>query len=368
MNKLGAGKTGFLLFFLLVGGLASCSHPKEKLIAEPTSVVISSVDSNALVLNESLQLNATVLPNEESDDFLPAPQDVNWSANPSDLVNITSSGLVTALNKGEVTIRATTVNSSVFDETTFKIYLDEDERDMPKDDEISQAYGSYLKRTVDIDDDITGANVGISVYSKFDENATNLPVVVYVINHGGERMGTMPDIYCMYKLLKEYVVVVVDYKNNALAVSPKLEESAHKINYDISLGQYMGDIDFDARKTYLVPSGCLIKRDVVYYELMKSAPKGTQERIVDVWNRSEVRTKVENAGGTYNTATSLSDIIMKNGDPINKQNSDGSYPYLEYKMDIVYPLNPVKEVPVILGASSSDDRNVSRLNSHTERY
>lgn len=360
---------GFISSFTLLVGMTSCAGDSTKPAADPEMVSIDiSGGSNELIINDTLHLNAIVTPDIETEEYLPASQEVVWSSSSNAIASIDEEGNLTAVGVGNVTITATAKNTNIKDEVSFVVYEDADERDMPKKDSISDAYNDYLKRHTVVFDEVIGAEVDVSVYSKLDTEGEDLPVAVYVINHQNERVGGKSDIYCMYKLLKEYVVVVIDYQNSPLAVSPKLEESAHKFNYQVSQGQFLADINFNPAKTYLIPSGCLIKRDVVYYELMKSAPKGFQERTVDIWNRSETETKVTSAGGNYARASELSDIFMKNGDPINKQNPDGSYPYLEYKMDIVYPVNPIKEVPLILGASSSAEKNYSRLNSNTERY
>ena len=209
-------------------------------------------------------------------------------------------------------------------------------------------------------------NSTVKFYTFNTLETENNPVALYVIGHGEERVGTDSDVSIIRSLLKEYVVVVLDYNGAEKAVSPYLEESAtnHKIDI-MEDGAYLGGISYNANQTYLIPAGCRIVRNVEFFNIMKHAPKGVVNKILDVWNgQSQIKTKL---GDAWVEAETLDDIVMANGESLTAKDESGNYKYLTYHMDIIYPANPDESVPVIMAASSGANRNVS-LSSKSDRY
>lgn len=213
---------------------------------------------------------------------------------------------------------------------------------------------------------LNNIEVLISSYYQKDasSNSAETAVIVYVINHSGEYPGTDSDVDIVCDLLDEgYIVVVVDYQNNELAVSPGIEMSLKTIRESLIQTQkmYVGSYSFGKNKIYVVPSGYRILRNVVFYDLLESGAEGTIEKICDVWNNSETEAGVTSKGGNYQKVTDYNDyneiIRLPNGEPMD----------MTYKMDIIYPSNPDTTVPVAAIAGTSTVRNTC-FDYHLNRF
>ena len=215
--------------------------------------------------------------------------------------------------------------------------------------EIEAAFEEYFVGTTELDTDgYIGIPVSLDVYTK-DKAAEAAPVILYVINHSMERAGTESDVDILTDLLNEgYIVVTMDYKNNPAAVSPGLDWSIHKLRTSMnSNGTYLQGLSYQKGETYVLPAGCRIMRDVLYFSIDESASCGTFEYIVKVWNEYVV----PNFGEEYDLseADDITDCVKPDGTPID----------LDLKMDIIYPSKPEKAVPVFMLAASSEARNNS---------
>ncbi len=223
---------------------------------------------------------------------------------------------------------------------------------------------------------------------------TENPIVVYTINTCTTRYGTDSNKEIIESILgRGYVVVVLDYLNNANATGKALDYSGQEFRIGIRDGSY-----FDASATdsvftaggkyyenFLVPSGCNLKYKDVFFELDKHSADGTLEKIVENWNTDFRGTKgkvlIKWATGT--TADTRKKVVTAaDGTSPTWHNSDGSlnasgglYTYVKYTeaesitdcvnqdgspldfnqyMHIVYPTNPSSPVPVSALACSNE--------------
>lgn len=233
-------------------------------------------------------------------------------------------------------------------------------------EEILLAFSEHKVNEEDAEDEITESVVKAYTFNKLDANDGSNPVAMYVIGHGEDRIGTDSDVSIIRDLLEEYIVVVLDYQNAERAISPYLEKSATAQKVKISEnGSYLGGLSYSKNETYLIPAGYRIVRDIEFFNIMKHAPKGVVNKIIDVWNnQTQIINKI---GDAWKEAATLDDIVMKNGDSLTAVDENGNYKYLTYHLDIIYPANPEGNVPVVMAASSSAIRNVS-LSSKSERY
>lgn len=232
-------------------------------------------------------------------------------------------------------------------------------------DEILLAFSELKANESAFEDSTIGATLKSYTFNKQDVTANN-PVALYVIGHGETRVGTDSDVSIIRNLLDEYVVVVLDYQGAENAVSPYLDESLHAIKLDImNKGTFLDGISYNSNQTYLIPAGCRIVRNIEFFNIMESAPKGVVNKILDVWNnQSQIKDKL---GDAWVQANTLDDIVMKNGESLTAVDENGNYKYLTYYLDIIYPSNPEVEVPVIMAASTGANRNNSLSNSKTDR-
>ncbi len=233
-------------------------------------------------------------------------------------------------------------------------------------DEIMLAFSELKVNESEFEDTVVSDTLKSYTFNKLDANSASNPVALYVINHGEERVGTDSDVSIIRDLLEEYVVVVLDYQGAENAVSPCLDESLHGIKLDMMQnGAFLEGIAYNSNQTYLIPAGCRIVRNIEFFDIMKHAPKGVEQKILDVWNnQTQIRDKL---GDAWVQATTLSDIVMKNGESLTAKDSDGNYKYLTYHLDIIYPANPESEVPVMMAASTGAIRNNSLSNAKTDR-
>ncbi len=84
---------------------------------------------------------------------------------------------------------------------------------------LREAFASDLKETtVEEDDGYIGIPVMFSAFRR-ESVAANNTVVVYIVGHGEQRVGTDSDTDIVNDLLNEgYIVTVLDYLNNPKAV------------------------------------------------------------------------------------------------------------------------------------------------------
>ena len=233
-------------------------------------------------------------------------------------------------------------------------------------DEILLAFGEYKANDGEVEDSTLSATLKYYTFNKLDANDASNPVALYVINHGEARVGTDSDVSIIRDLIEEYVVVVLDCQGARDAVSPYLDESLHDIKLDMmQKGTFLENISYNSNQTYLIPAGCRIVRNVEFFNIMESAPKGVVNKILDVWNnQSQIKDKV---GDAWVKADTLNDIVMKNGESLTAVDENGNYKYLTYHLDIIYPANPEGEVPVIMAASTGAIRNNSLSSTKTDR-
>lgn len=240
------------------------------------------------------------------------------------------------------------------------------------------------------DDGYIGIPYQIAVYRNGSTTVTSgiggTPVIIYVINTNTERVGTDSDVDIINSMLdRGYLVVVLDYLDNAKATSPALEWSVLDLNAEINSGKFfsgMGIPTSDYRESFVVPAGYDISLSNVYWEIDKHSSAGTLEYIVQVWN-SDFRSVFAdtvikwtdengnrkptqnghdgsspvwlNANGTasvngeyikakHTLAESIEDCVKPDGSPLD----------LNLYMNVIYPTNPTTEVPVMSLAGSGD--------------
>ena len=245
-------------------------------------------------------------------------------------------------------------------------------------------------------DGYIGIPVEVTVYYDYATHGAaktgywGTPVILYVVNTMAERVGTKTDEQIILSMVERgYAVAVVDYLNSAKAVSPALEWSAQLLRSNLKSGTYFSDATVFPAGTYyenhVVPAGCDISLNNVYYEIDKHGADGSLERIVETWNydfrscHPDVIIKwvdgsgnrkstqkgwdgsspvwyadaagktVDNENGQYikvnhTWAKRIEDCVKKDGSPID----------FNLYMHIVYPTNPKNEVPVMVLSGSSE--------------
>ena len=125
MKKKSILTSSILLLALLLAGctktgtssseVSSEEVSSEDTVVHVTGVEINPVDSTELVVEDTLQLSATVLPADATD------KTVSWSSSDANIASVSESGLVTANGVGNATITVTTTDGNFSDSLVFTI-------------------------------------------------------------------------------------------------------------------------------------------------------------------------------------------------------------------------------------------------------
>ena len=215
------------------------------------------------------------------------------------------------------------------------------------------------------------------------------PVVIYTINHPEiERVGTDSDTEIIQSMLdRGYIVIVLDYLNSKKAVSPNIDNSSQQFRVDLRNGNIIKTSSIFPNGSYhenfLAPSGYNVLLNQVFWEIDKHSAEGTLEKIVENWNSDFRATKGGKllkwaTGDTVDTRKAVQNDLDGNApvwyDASGKVDANGLYTYIKFTkaetitdcvdpdgsfldmnlyINIVYPTNPVNEVPVMSLANSS---------------
>ncbi|MBO4978912.1 MAG: Ig-like domain-containing protein, partial [Clostridia bacterium] len=189
-----------------------------------------------------------------------------------------------------------------------------------------------------------GGGFGTNQKGETTTHYASKSILVYIINHNcHERIGTESDVSILTDYIEEgYVVVVLDYKNQASAITPHLELSLVSVHKLFSAGSALraelvdedgGVISVSTTEMYFVPEGFRLARDIWYYDPSIYGANGVMEKFVEVWNANI-------AGGTQDKhgigkVASVEELVAK----AKAKNTDLPIDY-KYSMNIMYPSQP----------------------------
>ncbi len=93
-----------------------------------------------------------------------------------------------------------------------------------------------------------------------------LPVVFYLANLAAPRVGTESDESILRDLRAAgHLVVVVDYTGHPRSVLPGLYTDLVRLREDLRAKRLLGARKADEARVFIVPAGCRLRRDVVFY-------------------------------------------------------------------------------------------------------
>ena len=93
-----------------------------------------------------------------------------------------------------------------------------------------------------------------------------LPVVIYLQNLATPRVGTESDA----AILKDFqasgfLVATLDFAKHPQARAPFINRDLGKLRDDVRAKKLLGDYKLDSAHIFIVPEGCRLKRDVLYF-------------------------------------------------------------------------------------------------------
>ena len=222
-------------------------------------------------------------------------------------------------------------------------------------------------------DGYIGIPVGIKTYIKDPEATTeDTQVILYVVNTQTANIGRGDDKTILSGMLdRGYIVVVLDYFDAPETASRDLDWSIQQIRLQINKGSYLdGALHFEY--SYVVPQGYDLKRDIVFWSVDKHAADGTIEHIIRSWNTDFLGVKGDKYYITFEEDTVISGVSFKAGQKLTPREYTAMLPEgkvtsifecvgpngklvdMDLYMDIIYPVDPVEEVPVMVYACSGD--------------
>ena len=113
---------------------------------------------------------------------------------------------------------------------------------------------------------ITGRSIHYQVIDPADIGDQPLPVVVYLENLAAPRVGTTGDETIINDFLANgYRVVTLDFAHDPQSRLPFLNRDLGKLRDDFRAKTFLPQYKVDDAHIYLVPEGCRLKRNVLYY-------------------------------------------------------------------------------------------------------
>lgn len=114
---------------------------------------------------------------------------------------------------------------------------------------------------------VAGSELRVEILEPMPAPATTrAPVVLYLKNLASPRIGTEDDASILHDLRAAgHLVAIIDFAGQTDARVPTLHRDLGKLRDDIHGHTFLGDRAIDGTRVYIVPEGCRLVRDVLYY-------------------------------------------------------------------------------------------------------
>ena len=196
---------------------------------------------------------------------------------------------------------------------------------------------------------LLGRSVPLRVYFRGSTTGEEpAPVIVYVMNHAAPRIGQEPDASILADYIgRRYVVLVLDYEEDARAVSPALDWDLQRLFARIYGAKTRSPLHGLALtpqefRCFFLPAGYRVETDVPFWSYDKHGVFGTVERTIDTYNRLVVAKDGRFHVPGRETARRAEDLRDAAGELFD----------LSMRMDIVYPSQCKQRVPLAFRIST----------------
>ncbi|MEX2234807.1 MAG: Ig-like domain-containing protein [Cyclobacteriaceae bacterium] len=207
----------------------------------------------------------------------------------------------------------------------------------------------YLKKSISWKSATLNREIPLKIYFQGTPNELEEPeVIVYLKNKAWERIGQEPDLPILSDYIqKRFIVITADYGNDPKAISPYFDKDLNEIFrgvFGFKTESLLKDLNFKPReyRCFFLPEGYRVATDLVYWEIDKHGAFGTMEFIMESYNE-DIVPKVPG----LKTVTSPKDMVDRKGKPFD----------FTVKMDIVYPSQPKKKLPIIIHSETLSQHN-----------
>ena len=205
----------------------------------------------------------------------------------------------------------------------------------------------HLKKSTAWEFDVLKREVPLSIYFEGEEPG-KAEVIIYLKNKAWDRIGRESDLSILTDFIKKkFIVITVDFGKDKQAVSPQIDKDLHNIFravYGYQTTSLLNNTGLSPKeyRCFFVPEGYRVATDLVYWEIDKHGVYGTMEYIMKSYNE-DIVPKVPG----LQPVSSPSDMVDRNGDPFD----------FRIKMDIVYPSQTDRKLPVIVFSETQASRN-----------
>ena len=208
---------------------------------------------------------------------------------------------------------------------------------------------SYLRKSIDWKCEVVGRETPLNIYFLDDNTGSQAAeVIVYVMNHAWERIGQESDLSILTDYIqKKFIVITVDFQNDPKAESPKFDKDLHdifKAVYGYKTESLLDDIKLEPKRyrCFFLPEGYRVVTDLVYWDRKKYGAYGTPQWVMGTYNEHIVP-KVDG----LEAVQSPDEMVDRKGNPFDYR----------VKMDIVYPSQAKRKLPLIFYSATQAARN-----------
>ena len=206
-----------------------------------------------------------------------------------------------------------------------------------------------LKKSLQWNSPTLGRTIPLNIYFQGTAAKWETPqVIVYLKNKAWERIGRESDESILTDYLQQrYIVITVDYGKEPKAVSPAFDKDLNEIFravYGYKTASLLEDLGLKPReyRCFFLPEGYRVATDLVYWDIAKHGAHGTLDYIMKSYN-DDIVPKVPG----LKPVTDPMQMVDKKGQPFD----------FTVKMDIVYPSQASKKLPVIIHSQTWSARN-----------
>jgi acetyl esterase/lipase len=114
---------------------------------------------------------------------------------------------------------------------------------------------------------VTGRELNLTISEPAKNHGTSaLPVIIYLRNLAAPRVGTESDDAILRDFrAANYLVATLDYAHATNARVPFINRDLGKLRDDFRAKKILAQFQCDEAHIYLVPEGCRLRRDILYY-------------------------------------------------------------------------------------------------------